>query len=130
MSAFQASRRSALGASLAVLLGGKVTQASAEHPDAELIELCRRHKVNRIAFIMDERDCDENPHWEPYLATENAISEAEPVTMAGVIAKAKAAIHEATCLRTGDQDWGDCTAAEWAADIVYDLLRLHGEDVA
>ena len=96
------------------------------NPDADLIRLCEQHDQNRRASNADLEDADDdNALWLAYLDTKYAIDAAQPQTMAGMIAKARAAKGEAAA-----PDGSECPengpAARWAWDLVNDLLRLHG----
>lgn len=125
MSTLQASRRSIFaGAALAVL---PIPAIAAPHPDATLIRICAQHTMNRIT-----RDKGEHPDTIEYNEVDNAYAEtlqavcdAVPMTIDGIVAKARAAKDEAQLLRGGEDPEG-CIAAQWAWDIVNDLLRLAG----
>jgi hypothetical protein len=103
-----------------------------EHPDAELIALCAQHIVNMNAYNADrtpEQDVDENEAlWAAYSETRDAISDAKPQTIAGMVAIAQAAMAEAG---PDNQDADDrCFHGmdeHWSWNLVGDLLRLHGE---
>ena len=56
--------------------------------DADLIRICREHPaVVKAASGTDDND----PTWDAYDASRNAITDAKPQTLAGVIAKARIA---------------------------------------
>ena len=99
--------------------------ASNPNPDAELIRLCERHIANRQAYARSNPDLEpeDNPLWLPYCATKDAIDVARPVTLAGLMAKARAAEFEAQYPR--GELW-EGSAGRWAVDVVKDLLRLAG----
>ena len=97
---------------------------TATEQDREFIELCAQHIANHRAFNACHLDDDESPHWPPYEHTRDAISKAHPATLAGVIAKAKAAIHE-----DDGNEYPTGRAASWAMDIARDLVRLELEGV-
>ena len=64
--------------------------------------------------------------WQAYARSRDAIRDAEPQTMDGLVAKARAAKAEARIGNGFDKPEG--TPAEyWAWDLVNDLLRLGGE---
>jgi hypothetical protein len=97
------------------------------HPDAELIRICGEHRA-RIAAANDfgtgEDDC---PLWLAYERSRDAITAAKPQTMAGLIAKARAAKAEATDFDGVEMSHGSGTMGEiWAWDLVNDLVRLEG----
>lgn len=96
--------------------------------DQELVSLCAQHIVNRQAVLDCPLDPDDSPSWLPYAVTHDAISNARPKTLAGLIAKARAAKGEAS-IGTGNEDPLNGSALEWAWDIVNDLIRLDGETV-
>ena len=97
----------------------------AASPDDELIRLCLEHPTI-IAAVNDygssEDDCS---LWQAYERSRNAINSAVPVTMAGMVAKARAAKAEARNL-DGSESPNGCPAETWAWDLVNDLLRLEG----
>ncbi len=96
-------------------------------PDADLVRICGEHIANRAAYNEHggrlELECD--PLWLAYERTRDAISDAKPQTMAGMLAKARAAIAEARRL-DGTEEPEGTPAATWAFDLANDLLRLHG----
>ncbi len=120
------SRRAALAASL--LPGCAVAgQISGADPDAALIALCTSHVRNLDAYNSHggRLEPEDDPLWLAYSATRDAISEARPQTMRGMLAKAQAAKFEARIPEGGENPSG--TPAEgWAWDLVQDLLRLEG----
>ncbi len=126
------SRRTLLGATTAVLAfpgapGVAGRGQPAPHPDAALIELCRQHPLNMDAYNTSPaeiEDADDNPFWIAYSETRDGIGDAQPATMAGILAKCRAAKAEAG--PDGDEDPDGTPAADWAWDIVNDLLRLYG----
>ena len=63
--------------------------------------------------------------WAAYSLTRDFITESKPQTLAGVLAKARAARHEAVD-RDGDECWPGSMGEAWAFDIVNDLLRVTG----
>jgi hypothetical protein len=96
------------------------------HPDAELIALCERHRIDRDAVNADAGDMDDDdPVWLAYVSTRDFISDARPQTMVGVLAKARAA--KASARMPDGSESVDGMAYEWAWEVVGDLLRLHGE---
>ncbi len=121
------SRRAALGAASALAVaGGASAAATTPHPDGELIEACAQHRLNTIAFDEDDKDSgDDNPLWVAYMRTHDIINNAEPKTMAGVLAKARAAMFDGGEANYGR--WNGTDGEAWAIDIVYDLLHLHGK---
>ena len=67
-------------------------------------------------------DAKHNPLWAAYEQTRDAIHEAEPQSIQGMLAKARAAKIEAG----PRDDPDDGVAIRWAWDLVNDLLRLYG----
>lgn len=101
------------------------------NPDAELIRLCAEHPALLDAYNRDGGyvDCEVDPLWHAYSRSRDAIGAAQPRTLAGMLAKARAAKAEAAL--PGGREQPECTPAErWAWDLVNDLLRLHGEAAA
>lgn len=96
-------------------------------PDARLIAACAEHAVNRDAFNRDDGTLDpgDGPLWAAYDRTRTAISEAEPQTLEGVLAKARIAKAEALN-PDGSESIEGSVAAQWSWDVVNDLLRLNG----
>lgn len=108
------SRRALLAGACAVVVLPGVTAAAtaAPGPDAALIALCADYIANRDAFNSGAEPEGGGPLEAAFMRTFEAISEAEPQTMAGALAKARVAKVE--------------DDKEWAMDLVWDLLRLHG----
>ncbi len=122
-------RRLLLGSAAALAVTAPPGPSSpAPHPDAALIEACERHIKNFFAFNYDEGD-DEDAHealGQLYDESLDAVGELRPVTLAGIVAKARATKVEGTH-PDGSHDVGGTPAADWALDIINDLLRLFGE---
>jgi hypothetical protein len=93
-------------------------------PDAELIRICEGHKavVEALQHCNCLKDC---PRWQAYERSRDAIHAAVPVTLAGMVAKARAAKIEARN-SDGTENPDGCPAENWAWDLVNDLLRLEG----
>ena len=94
--------------------------------DAELICVCAEHIANRHAFNAraGEVPLEEDPRWNAYRVTMAAVSAAEPRTLSGLAAKARATKAEAT------QPDGTVMPDDeviWAFDLVEDLIRLDDE---
>lgn len=122
-------RRTFLGAAAVATVSGAtaVRAVPVAHPDGAFIALCAEHAVNVAAFNRDggSVEPEHDPLWAAYDRTRDAISAAKPHTIEGVMAKARAAKADAG--RSGDGGYPEgCAAADWAWDIVGDLLRLHG----
>jgi hypothetical protein len=128
------SRRSMLTGSGALLAG--VTgflaampsaAAAAESLDAELIRICSEHIKNMDAYNNDESDNEahKNALWDAYESTRDAIDDAKPQTVAGMLAKARAAKAEAV-QPDGSEDPTNCPAENWSWDLLNDLFRLNG----
>lgn len=126
MSAYTLTRRRALlsGAAVGSALSLPVAAFAAASPDDELILDCQKHARNKDAFNADAEDSGpNNPLWVEYERTENAISNAKPMTMAGLVAKAQAAKAEAMEV-DGEENPEGTVGAIWAWDLVNDLVRL------
>jgi hypothetical protein len=67
-------------------------------------------------------DC---PRWLDYERSRDAIHAVVPVTLAGMVAKARAAKIEARNVNGTENPEGS-PAETWAWDLVNDLLRLEG----
>jgi hypothetical protein len=93
--------------------------------DKKLIELCKQHIANMEAFCACPLDSDVSPHWPPYEATEDAVAKAQPMTLAGLAAKARVAKAEAL-QPDGKEVYANSAAGNWAWDLVNDLIRLTG----
>jgi hypothetical protein len=97
--------------------------------DADLIRTCAEH-AGQIAAVNErgsgEDDC---PLWLAYARSRDAIRAAVPTTVAGMVAKARAAKAEAAC-KDGTERYENCPAADMAWDLVNDLLRLSGDQPA
>lgn len=94
--------------------------------DADLIRICAEHIANREAYNADSSGLEpkDNPLWQAYMRTFEVISDAEPQTLAGLAAKARATKEEVT-LPDGTEVPED--EAIWAFDLVKDLIRLDDE---
>lgn len=132
--------RRAIGAATALLaLSGAVANAGERpgagtfqpdlgqgQPDAALIALCAEVTIQRDRFNTEGTlDSDECPIWAAYTAAADAISDAKPQTMAGLVAKARAAKLESLDAR-GEEEPAGTMAERWAWDLVDDLIRLSG----
>jgi hypothetical protein len=94
------------------------------NPDAELIRICDGHAALIDAVNADPADMDDSsPLWRAYTQSRHAISEAQPQTLAGMMAKARAAKVEART-PNGEEMIHGTDAEEWAMDLVNDLLRI------
>lgn len=80
----------------AAAIASMPTAIAAVHPDAELIRLCEAHAALRDLCNsgVDGGDYD-GPTWQAYDRSRDAISEAEPKTLAAMMAKARVAKAEA-----------------------------------
>ncbi len=107
------------------------TAQAAGHPDAELIEVCRQHCINMDAYNASDEanlafdDTAPQPLGEAYDRTRDFISAAKPQTMDGILAKARAALHEGTN-PSGQIDIGGTPGEQWALDLIHDLVRIGG----
>lgn len=120
----------ALAAMTAAVPGCIPTPARAAEtgPDAELIALCARHIVNLTAYNTygGHLEPEDDPLCAAYEETRDAVEDAEPQTMAGVLAVARAAKAEAR-QPDGSYDFDVGIAWRWASHLVDDLLRLNEE---
>ena len=102
------------------------TPTPGSHPDADLIRICAEHAVNLETYNRDGGEGGiENPDplWDAYAATRDAITAAQPQTLDGMLAKARAAKAEAGAARSdGTEDPEGGPAAQWAWNLVNDLL--------
>jgi hypothetical protein len=98
----------------------------APNPDGDLIRICAEHIENHAAFNTraGEVPMEEDPRWDAYWRTLVAMCDSEPKTLAGIIAKARAAQVEAIDPQ-GDEVPDDEVPLIWS--IVKDLIRL-GEE--
>ncbi|WP_431282748.1 hypothetical protein ACQW02_25640 [Humitalea sp. 24SJ18S-53] len=125
-----ATRRGALAA-LGVCAAASRTVVAAPNPDADLIRICAEHVANIAAYNRDggRLNCEDDPLWAACERTLYAIDDADPQTMEGILAIARAAKSEAQ-MPNGVEDPANCPAADWAWCIVNDLLRLYGGQAA
>jgi hypothetical protein len=100
---------------------------AAPDPDADLAHWCRVYVTATAAYNADPSDDDDNPLWEAIQEAEAGIEARPPQTLAGVLAKAKMAIHLAKQEPGDRDDWGSSPAGTWAQEVVLDLARLAGE---
>ncbi len=119
------SRRALLAGTAAAATLAAVASPSlaAGNPDADLIALCAEHIANFHAFNASPLDSDDDPLWPAYERTREAIEIAKPQTLAGILAKARVAKAEASMLAGPENPHGS-PAADWAWDLVNDLLRV------
>ncbi|WP_426957991.1 hypothetical protein [Muricoccus radiodurans] len=98
----------------------------ASNPDDEGIRVCLAHH-DAIRAVNEHRTGvdDDDPIWLAYERSKNAIHDFEPVTLAGMVAKARAAKAEARN-PDGTESPSNCPAEDWAWDLVHDILRLGG----
>ncbi len=98
----------------------------APNPDADLIRICAEHIGNHASFNAraGEVPIEEDPRWDAYMRTLDTMCDSEPKTLAGIIAKARAAKVEATH-PNGDEVPDDEIPLIWS--IVKDVMRL-GEE--
>lgn len=96
-------------------------------PDAQLVAVCTEHVATRDAYNNDPNalDREDDPLQLAYDRTRDAISEARPQTLEGVLAKARVAKVEARN-PDGSEEAEGSVAARWAWDTMNDLLRLYG----
>ena len=96
------------------------------NPDAALIAACDAYRdlmdaVNRG----DDGNDDNGLAWRAYEACRDTVTDGEPQTMAGVLAKARAVKVEGR-MRDGSEQLSGTMAEGWALDVVNALLRLEG----
>lgn len=97
-------------------------------PDAALLQLCAEHVENMHAYnqgadeFEDDRD---DPLWQAYTRTLDALKAAEPTTLQGMVALARVAKMMARN-PDGSEDFSHGPAENVAFNLVNDLLRLHG----
>jgi hypothetical protein len=97
---------------------------SQPHSDADLIRICEGHKA--VVEGLHQCNCMEDcAHWQAYERSRDAIHAAVPVTLAGMVAKARAAKIEALNV-DGTENPDGSPAENWAWDLVNDILRLEG----
>jgi len=122
-------RRALLGAGAAAAFAAVIAPAAAEGgPDTSLIALCAEHVANMTAYNHGDgpdMEFDDDPLWLAYSRTRDAITDAKPHTLAGMLAKARAAKAEAMD-RDGSVRPEGSMGSDWAWDLMNDLLRLHG----
>jgi hypothetical protein len=120
-------RRLVLAAGISLPVSASAQPIAATSPDADLIRFCAEHVVNMDAFNRDSSDLDaeDNPLWVAYERTRDAIHEARPQTVEGMLAEARAAKSEAL-MPDGRENPSNSPAETWAWDLLNDLLRLNG----
>ena len=72
---------------------------------------------------------EDDPLWLAYEHTRNAVCDAKPQTIAGMVAIARVAKVEGT-RSDGTEEPENGVSADLAWNLVNDLLRLHGEAAA
>ncbi|WP_043838366.1 hypothetical protein [Muricoccus aerilatus] len=114
---------------LGILAAVAVTPAAATiapSPDADLIRICEAHPAILKALDKHGSGEDDCPFWLAYVRSRDAIHTAVPMTLAGMIAKARAAKAEAFNSESGTEIPHGTPGETWGWDIVNDLLRLEG----
>ena len=96
------------------------------NPDHDLIRRCAEHPACMAAVKAAPDEEEDGPAWHAYERNRDAISAAQPQTLAGLIAKARAAKLEAT-FWDSFENIHDTMAEPWAWDLVNALLRLAGD---
>ena len=122
-------RRAVLGATTAAILAAAPAAAfgsiAAQNPDAELIRVCAQHVINMDALNSVEGWNEGGPVWTDYDEIRDFITDAQPQTLAGVLAMARAARREATDL-DGEERWSGSMGEAWAPEIINHMLRIAG----
>ena len=101
------SRRLLVGTISAATAVASVPAAiAATNPDAELIRTCDGHAALMDAVNNEPGHMDDgSPVWRAYTQSRHAISEAEPKTLEGMMAKARVAKAQARQPDGGDDPW-------------------------
>ena len=101
--------------------------ATAALADTDLIRTCHLHPAYIKAYNLHGGDLEleKDPLWKAYEQSRDAISDFEPKSIAGMLAKAHAAKAEAAN-KDGTENPDGTMAATWSWDLVNDLLRLFG----
>ena len=116
----QTTRRGLFGAAALLAAAPSAMAESSAHPDAELIRTCAEHVVNLQVFEASSSDLDD-PLWQACCRTHDFISAAKPKTLAGMLAKARAA--KAVALNSdGSENPEGTPGLYWAWDLMNDLL--------
>ena len=104
---------------------------AAAAPDAGLIRLCAEHIANRATYNTLRRlpGIGGRPAVARLRAHPDAVCDAKPQTIAGMVAIARVAKVEAT-RSDGTEEPENGVSADLAWNLVNDLLRLHGEAAA
>lgn len=118
------SRRAALAGGIAALAARPA--AAVPNPDAELIAMCER--LPRLIDAVNDATADVDqeagvPEFDAYAAALDYIRDATPRTLAGWMAKARAAKREALDI-FGEEHPESTAAAEWAWDLMNDMLAM------
>lgn len=124
----------AIGAGPSVLTrSGDGLPAGAEHPDAELIAACEAYIAAFEASDASESDrIDDDPLFLAVCDAEQLAFSLEPKTLAGVVALARVAKHQAETASAdhGMERWSTSYAGEWPARVCLALLRLAEAEAA
>src|SRR3712207_3460751 len=99
-------RRFVLGglAAVSAPLASVAGSPAAASPDAEMIRLCEAHPAVLVVLADYGSGQDDCPIWQAYVCSRDAIHAAKPVTLAGIVAKARAAKAEAFNPETGTEN--------------------------
>ncbi len=95
--------------------------------DAELVRMCDAH-AGKIAAVNSGNKPDEHSDWKAYFASVDFINDTKATTLAGLLAKARAAKGEAMTYHSdgSTEHWENCPAENWAPDVCNELLDLFG----
>lgn len=101
------------------------TASVAAGPDAQLIALCELHVFNLRAHNNDPDGTgdEHDPLLRAYLGTLAEVRLAKPKTLAGILAKGRAALAEIDA----DADADASPGFVWAREALGALVLLHGE---
>ena len=125
-------RRTLFAAAGAVIMGGGITAGAAAsvadlvqiNPDTILIGLCDRYCIVRDEVNRDIDISDDDPRWGAYFAVCDEITDWQPVTVEGLIAKARVTKEDASN-PDGTEDL-ETIRMDWAWDVINGLIRLGG----
>ncbi|MDT8330180.1 hypothetical protein RQ831_03880 [Roseomonas gilardii] len=95
--------------------------------DASMIDRCASYPAAKRAMEADPDQSDDQPSWKNYNRALDAIYDFRPRSVAGLVAKAQAAVFEAT-KPDGSMSPENGAAADWAWDLVHDILEIFGTD--
>ncbi|EHM01399.1 hypothetical protein HMPREF9946_02138 [Acetobacteraceae bacterium AT-5844] len=97
------------------------------HPDAHVIAACANWSATKAAYLASEEGNtrEDGPLWQAFEAACAEVSDATPLTIDGMAAKARVALADAT-MPDGSFMPSGTIGTDWAWQLARDIIRLQG----